>query len=299
MLHESCSLLCAGQSSKFFLFQPFLKGLIVTAPFAALLALLLSFLYIVRYQLRNVLSFCCMICLTVVVFVVIIPASFNLKMDFYELSEERNNAINELHKDVLQTPGYFRTTEKGVYYFTAIDHNYTASGVYQPVLPMEKKVFETFKHKNLQFSAEETSADLLIKNELVMPKYLSWSISVFNELSDYFYNAYNRGWLPYLCIASIAIALFAIWGVSFLSSWPLLSVFLMILTFALVIITNYFTLCTETFAPVKTFVNEWISPDYVNLIFPLLINTLLFLIGSIGGLVAHFIRKKRYFGADL
>lgn len=297
MLHESCSLLCAGQSTKIFLFQPFLKGLIEIAPFAGLLALLLSFQFLVRHRWHNLVSLISMVCLSVFVFAVIIPVSFNLKMDFYEISDKRNEALQELHQDVIQTPGYFRTTENGVYYYTAIDHTYTASGVYQPVYPMEKKVFETFKHSSLQFSAEDTKSDLLIKNELNIPFYIALPVSALKQMSDYFYQAYNKGWLSYLCLASIALALFALWGVSFISSWPLLSVFLMIVAFLIVLGANYFALCTQLMMPAKMFMSEWLPSDSVNLVLPLLLNLLLLLLGSVGGLIAHFIRRKRNFGA--
>lgn len=299
MLHESCNLLCAGQTTKLFLFQPFLKGLIEIAPFAGILALLTSFQVLVRRQWRTVGSACCMLGLFALVFAVVIPVSFNLKMDFYELSQEKNLALKDLRKDVIQTPGYFRTTKNGDYYFTAIDHNYTASGVYCPSNSAEKKVFETFKHKNLQFDAEEMSTDLLIKKELSMPVYLEWPIKALAELSDCFYKVYNQGWLPYLCLASIVLAFFALWGVSFISSWPLLSVFMMILAFVLVLVSNYFALCTELFAPAKMFICEWLSPESANLVMPLMLNVLLLLLGSIGGLIAHLLRRKRYMGAAL
>ena len=299
MLHESCSLLCAGQTTKIFIFQPFLKGLIEIAPFAGILALLSSFQVLVRRRWRTVSSACCMLGLFAVVFAVVIPVSFNLKMDFYELSQEKNLAIKELRKDVVQTPGYFRTTKDGVYYFTAIDHNYTASGVYSPSTATEKKVFETFKHKNFQFDEEEISADLLIKNELALPFYLDWPIKALASLSDCFYKAYNQGWLPYLCLASIVLAFFALWGVSFISSWPLLSVFMMILAFVIVLVSNYFALCTEVFAPAKMFISELFSAESAGLVMPLMLNVLLLLLGSIGGLIAHLLRRKRNLGADL
>ena len=299
MLNESCSLLCAGQDARVFLFQPFLKGLVELAPFAGILALLLSFQVLVRHRWRNVISLACMICLAVLVFAVIIPVSFGLKMNMYELSNEHNAALQELHKDVIQTPGYFRTTSNGTYYYTAIDHNYTASGVYQPVYQMEKKVFETFKHSNLQFSPEDTRTDLLIKNELDMPVYISLPISALKQMSDYAYKMYNHGWLPYLCVASIVLALFALWGISFVSSWPLLSVFLMIVSFVGVMCANYFALCTQALMPAKMFINEWLSSDTVSLVFPILLNLLLLLVGSVIGLIAHLLRKKRNFGAEL
>ncbi len=297
MLNESCSLLCAGQTTKVFLFQPFLKGLIEIAPFAGILSLLLSFQFLVRHNWRNIVSLVSMICLTILVFAVIIPVSFGLKMNMYELSNEHNVALKDLHKDVIQTPGYFRTTGNGIYYYTAIDHTYTASGVYQPVYQMEKKVFETFKHSSLQFDSGETEFDLLIKNELDMPFYISWPISAIKQMGDYAYHMYNRGWLPYLCIASIALALFALWGISFASSWPLLSVFMMIVSFVGVLCANYFALCTQAMMPAKMFMSEWLSSDSVNLVFPILLNLLLLLVGSVIGLIAHLLRKKRNFGA--
>lgn len=296
MLNESCSLLCAGQSTKIFLFQPFLKGLIEIAPFAGLLALLLSFQFLVRHRWHNLVSLISMVCLSAVVFAVIIPVSFNLKMDFYELSDKRNEALQQLHQDVIQTPGYFRTTENGVYFFTAIDHTYTASGIYKPVYHMERKVFETFKHSSLQFSSEEKKSDLLIKNELNMPVYIARPVSALKQLSDCFYQAYNKGWLAYLCLASIVIALFALWGVSFISSWPLLSVFLMIVAFVIVLGSNYFALCTQLMMPAKMFIGDWLPSESVNFVLPVMLNLLL-LLGSVGGLIAHFIRKKRNFGA--
>lgn len=297
MLNESCSLLCAGQTTKIFLFQPFLKGLVEIAPFAGILSLLLSFQFLVRRNWRNVVSLVCMIGLAALVFAVLIPVSFGLKMNMYELSNEHNTALQELHKDVIQTPGYFRTTENGIFYYTAIDHNYTASGVYQPVYQMEKKVFETFKHSNLQFPPEEANSDMLIKNELSMPFYISLPISALKQMSDYAYKMYNRGWLPYLCVASIAVALFALWGISFVSSWPLLSVFLMILSFVGVLYANYFALCTQAMMPAKMFMSEWLSADSVSFVFPILLNLLLLLVGSVIGLIAHLLRKKRSFGA--
>ena len=299
MLNESCSLLCAGQNTKIFLLQPFLKGLVEIAPFAGILALLLSFQFLVRHHWHNVVSLLCMVGLTALVFAVIIPVDFGLKMNMYGLSNDRNAVLQDLHKDVIQTPGYFRTAGTGVYYYTAIDHTYTASGVYQPLYQQEMRVFETFKHSSLNFNQEETKTDLLIKNELAMPFYLSLPINALKQMSDYFYQVYNRGWLPYLCLASIALALFALWGISFVSSWPLLSVFLMILSFVGVLAANYFALCTQQMMPAKMFMSEWLSADSVNLIFPVILNFLLLLVGSVIGLIAHLLRKKRNFGAEL
>lgn len=291
VLDNDCFSITAGVKNSFFSFVLFIQGIEIFFPFIAMLALLILFLSCIRQRNHSVWAASVVVSLSVLVFVVLIPFSLRISQS----NAENPNAA----KTVSLSPGYFRNTSQGTYYFTAIDKNYIASGVKLVPSTEGNRIFEPFSYRKLELNESDKTHDILIAETIIPPPLFSFSLTAVQYITKYAADSYASGWLSYLGFASIGIGLLSLWGISFFSSWPLLSALFVVNGFALIVGLNVI-LETAFFAPVSNAIIA-LSGNLASLPFfiPLVVNILLLLLFSTLGFIAWLIRYRRYAGADL
>ncbi len=295
MFYSQCELMLIGNQIGIFSFKSFLSGVILTIPFTSIFSLFLIFVSCIRNSNHTPWSAGVIFFIVLLIFSTIIPLSFNARLNVIDF------AAGGQEKPVMQLHGgYFKTTDLGDYYFLDVEGRSLASGVFVPGTKTqeESKLIETFRNESFDAAPPGFAKDYQMATQSIrLPRSFGMILDALNAVSDFAYAAYAKGWFTYFCCASIACALLSMWSVSFVSSWPLLSVLLTLYDFVVAFILNIAIIATPFASPSIAFISEWISPALSEYVFLLAANIAYFLIFTIFGIGAHLKRRHQSLGA--
>ena len=294
MFYCQCELFLIGNKIQLFSLKSFLAGIILTVPFTSIFALFLIFVSCIRNKKHNIYSFSVIFFIVVLIFSTIIPISFNSRLNIIDASKSQKNTPSfQLHS------GYFKSTSFGDYYFLDVEGKDFASGVFVPNEneTEENKIIETFRNQVFNNSSPAFAKDYELENQSIrMPRSFATILNALNAICNFAYSAYAKGWFTYFCCASIGFAILSMWAISFVSSWPLLSVLFILYDLVLAFALNFLIQATPFASPAIGFISEWISEDVSQYVFLLVANFLYCLIFTLFGIAAHYKRKSQTAG---
>lgn len=222
--------------SKLFSLDAFLYGLAVSFPLTSSAALFAVVLLMIRNRGSQILSLIFYVALGAATWLFLIPFSLSSLSDF----ESQNASAN--FRKAATSAGIFREYENGVFYNSRILENGNADGIFIDTTGFlgEEGKITSFYDSPVNNEAAYPYSDILIKNALEPPKYVTYPLAVYTSLLTAAENSYRNGWSSWLCFASFALALLATYGLQFLSSWRLCSALSVATGQILIVFVNYF-----------------------------------------------------------
>lgn len=231
----SCNLnmFVTGLPSSFFSLHFFMTGILLSVPLVCVLIQILLVLYIIRHPKCHILSLIIYALFGLLSWLVFIPIDIKL------ISRYESDVVSS--RVEASSAGVFRKEASGVYYYTRIDDDGSADGLFLDTtgyLGQEGAVLPLFDVSVKNESAFPYS-DILIKNSLQPPLLVTYPLSIYNALLTAGSYSSSLGFLAWLAFASMGLALIAVYGIQFLSSWKLANVVSVIVCAFGVLFINY------------------------------------------------------------
>ena len=234
MLNCNLTMFVTGVSSSFFSMHFFMVGLLTCFPLVCVLTQILLILYFIRHPSNQLISLILYVIFGAISWLVLIPTDLHL------VARYESDAIST--RIEASSTGIFRNEGSGVYYYSSIDDEGNADGIYIDTLGFHSKqgtVIPFFDSKIHNESAFPYS-DILIKDSLQPSEFVVFPLSVYNSLFTAANYSSSLGFLAWLAFASIGLALLSIYGFQFGSSWKLANVVYVICSAVFIIFINYF-----------------------------------------------------------
>lgn len=232
MAYFGCARYVVGQSLNLYSFESLFFGIRIGFPVMLIFSQMFLILSLIRHSKKNWLAGIISIAvLNVLSWGFLFPA-------FFKVSGEVSY-IHLLEKNKL-SPGYFRISQNELFYFTHVDSTKSEDGIRINIrdLSTEDSAFSVFKKQNIKFPETGIFSDILVKNILDYPKFLT---VIMNDFSKIFLEA-KRTFLnsikDWLFFCSFGVALFFVFGVAKISNWRLVNVVLVIVSTLIVVISN-------------------------------------------------------------
>ena len=231
----SCNLtmFVTGLPGSFFSLDFFLHGVLLSVPLVCVVIQILLILYLIRHPNCQLISFVLYVVFGLFAWLLLIPADMRL-IEKYE-SDTIISRVNTT------SAGFFRKEESGVFYYSRIESDGTADGLFLDTtgsLGQEGAVLPLFNVPVKNESAFPYS-DILIKNSLEPSPLVVYPLSVYNALLTAGTYCASVGFLTWLGFATLGLALLSIYGFQFLSSWKMANVSVVLTAAALVVFVNY------------------------------------------------------------
>lgn len=221
--------------SKFFSLDVFLAGLAISFPLCGALALAAIILLLIGNKKNQILSLVLYLCLGFLTWIVLIPLSLSFLSDF----KSKNNF--KVDRNVTST-GVFREQGGGIVYNSKILENGNVDGILidtSNFLGNEGEIKDFYNLPVTNVDAYPYS-DILTKDALEPPKYVTYPIAIYTSLLTAAENSNSSGILSWLFFASFGLALLATYGLQYLSSWKLCSALFLIISDVFIVFINYF-----------------------------------------------------------
>lgn len=240
MVYSMCQNLVAGQTSTFSV-GLFVKGLLLSAPIIVELSGLFLIFYLIRHPSDSYLPLITYLILGVLAWFVIVPSLFKIQNAFVssEALQEPRNKISA---------GYFRNIEDHVVFFSRVTDEGVADGIVLDVGVDGKNLF-TFKDAHT-ITREEGFQDSIISDSVSANFFMQHIINGITNLESLQALTIALGYLHWITVASLGLALLSIVGLRNISEWRLLDVLIVFIAYMLVLIINI-TLNLEGFALAK------------------------------------------------
>ncbi len=234
MLGSDLTTVVSGQNITFFSVPFFITGVQMAFPLVSIFAGLLLILYLIRHPGNQILSLITYAALGILTWGLFIP----IDLSALETSEV---SIKDYRKKVT-SPGVFRKEESGVFFYTKVDDNGYADGVFIDINGFSSQEGNIVAFENLKTNNDNAFpySDILIKESIEPPEFVTYPLAVYNALLTAALNSFSKGIAEWLCFATMAFALLAVYSIQFLSSWKLTSALSVITGGAVIIFINYF-----------------------------------------------------------
>lgn len=226
----------ADVPSKLFSLNSFLFGICVSFPFAAALSLVAAVFYTIKKPGSQIAGLVSYVVLGALTWLVLIPVSVKKVSDF-ESSE------SGIHFQAEKTSsGLFRKDAGGVFYYSRILDNGNADGIFIDTSGYVggKEKIKSFYDSPVNNESAYPFSDVLIKNSLKPPKYVTYPLEIYTSLLTAAENSEKSGVLGWLFFASFGLALLSVYGTQFFSSWRICSALYVIIISVFVVFMNYF-----------------------------------------------------------
>lgn len=234
MFSCNLSMFVTGLPSSFFSMHFFMAGMLLSIPLVCFIIQILYIFYIIRHPKCQIISLIMYVVFGLFSWLFIIPTDLNL--------------ISRFGSDVVvartesSSAGVFRKEADGIYYYSLVDEQGKADGLFLDTsgyLGQDGAVIHLFDSPVKNESAFPYS-DILIKNSLQPPAMVTYPLAVYNALLTAAGYSASVGVLAWLAFASIGLALLAVYGIQFTSSWKLANVVSVLCATAAVVLINYF-----------------------------------------------------------
>lgn len=220
--------------SSLYSLDSFLCGLCISFPVVGAASLVSIILFMIRNRKGQLASLATYICLGLLTWLVFIPVSLGLFSKF----EAKETSL----RVTKTSAGLFREDASGVSYYSRILENGNADGIFIDVSGLlgEGGKLSSFYDLPVTNDSAYPYSDILIKNALQPPKYVTYPIALYSSLIIVAANTNYSGFFSWLLFASLGLALLSTYGVQFFSSWRLASAFSVIASQILIVFVNYF-----------------------------------------------------------
>lgn len=234
MFSCNLSMFVTGLEASFFSLHFFMTGILISLPLVCVLVQVLLIFFLVRHPKKKLTSFFLYLFFGLLSWLVFIPTDLKLISRY-----ESDSIVSRVQST---SSGIFRKEDNGVYYFSRINEDNTADGVFidtDGYFGTEGAVIPFFDSPVSNESAFPYS-DILIKNSLQPPYIVTFPLSIYNALLTAAGYSISLGFLAWLAFASFGLALLSVYGLQFASSWKLANVACILTAVLLIVLVNYF-----------------------------------------------------------
>ena len=281
MIYTLCKTLVAGSGIKVVDGFLFIHGLFYFMPLVFMMSGLFSIFYFIRHpDFSNAAKIIFAVFYTGV-WIFLMPLSMDLELKV--LSNHKSEKVETL------STGYFRNEGRQVVYYSRkyydVDGDLAADGC-----TIRNSRMESFKGMKL-LPSSTGFADPIMKSSIQMNPTMSFLVRSYNHFLEATGAARLRGFISWLCIASMVLSFLGIMFVTRISYWRLLNViFSFILFFGLIILNSMcfffppFKAAAELFSRILFFID--------GNSFMLIMNLILFMLFAVAGLIISRIRRR-------
>ncbi|HPX25558.1 MAG TPA: hypothetical protein PLG87_02025 [Treponemataceae bacterium] len=293
VLVDGCTHMAAGTSLSFFSLDVFLNGIIMCFPFAAGFSCMGMIFYMIRHPSAPLLSVAVYFVIGVAVWAFLVPQALRIEQMglFKSLNVRTENRLTE---------GYFRPSEYGVFYYSKINSQNIAEGVYIDTTGASGSMSPISRFTNLQLAptGNEFFADPLFASSAKITVIIEHIITFAKVMRIEALKAVKKGFFSYLSFASIGLALLSLIGIKSMSSWKLLNLSFVIILYVVICRINLLIYTSPVFYSVLSFFQEkkisvLSSLPYLQLAVNCLISLLLVSAGMIQYLVLRAGERRK------
>lgn len=227
----NCSLLVAGEPLSLLSLDSFIQGIFTLLPIISVASCLFMIFYLIRHKANKVFStlIYMVICLSVWLF--IIPFSFNISDKLNSKQEQ----INTLEPTNHVSAGFFRKVNNGIYYFSSVDENGNADGLYIDTenLYGRKSGVHPVSEMPSNMVSTEGFIDPLIFQAVIPDSLFTKIYQRMSLLINYGKKSNSRSYYAWISFAFMGLSTTLLLGLKRCSKWKLLNVMLILGTFAL------------------------------------------------------------------
>lgn len=300
MAYFGCLRFVVGADLVLYSGQSFLYGIKVAFPVMIIFSQMFMILFLLRHSKKNRLAgIITIFILTCVSYLVLVPI----------FVKHSNKLVSDsvVQKSKMST-GYFRLYDDGLYYFSKVESNNKADGIYIDVnqLAINADPFVVFKNLDTTNLDSSNFSDVLVKQLIEFPKSLDKSFSNLFELWKQAQKAYLGSIKSWLFFSSFGIALFFVFCVASISKWRLVNACYILVSTYLVIKLNMICYGICSFQKINEFTSKInlklksLGSIFSGIDFPIcfVANIILVLIFFVLGLIFMLKNRAKFEDAD-
>ncbi len=244
------TMLVSGEEMKFFNWNFFVHGLLVTFPMVVSFVLGFLIFYGIRHSENHFFRLGTYILLCALTWLILIPLSFNLKKS-YEESFGQNPEVNRL------SSGYFRKIDGNIFYFSRVSEDGKAEGIFIDLTGISGETgkivrFSEFKTDSIiKNNLTEAFADVSIKDAVELPAVVFVPLLVYEKLIEKAQNAWEGGFAHWLCFLSFVLAVCSVVAFQYTSGWRLINALAVLIAGGAVCLIDFAFYCGFIFANVR------------------------------------------------
>src|SRR5574344_725477 len=250
MVYAACTFLVAGESLAVFSVSLFLRGVFLSFPVCMTVSAMLLTLYLVRHPALPVIPLCMYMALVAAAWLVFIPLCTTLSHSY---APKEVQAVEQRS----MSPGFFRHENGYLFYYSRVAYDKSVDGVCVDNANNDGKVY-TFEGLPLAQTKKDFS-DSLIEETIAMPKMFTMLMKVIEILESSGRDAWNAGFVWWLCFSSLGLALLSVVGLRRVTSWRLLNTFVIIFATIGIVVLNALYYGTTFLGGVPSIVESWFS----------------------------------------
>lgn len=287
MIYCDCTYLIAGTkiplASQYF----FLRGFFLASPVCAALAPYFMILYMIRHVEKFFLPLIIFVALSVVSFLLLIPSLLNLG-SYYDTAFVPEKVSEQL------TPGYFRSQDSSVFYYTSVHDDGTADGLQIATRGIESTLnaITVFERQPLQKFNSEPFADILIAQSMPTSPLLNVLFVKICEFVQQAFKILQTGYFNWICFCSMGLALITSAAFIRATYWRLLNVLLVCIGNCAIFVFNYLCHCTQSLASLGSFIHNLPFSSAVPYPVPFFGNVLIAIVFAVLGIIMFSVHRK-------
>ena len=293
MVYCAGTTLVAGTGSHIFSWNLLLKGIFVFLPVSLMFSQIFGMMYLIRHPLKKsdgtdsgpfFLPVFAFVILGLAIWFILMPVSINAgeSIGIKSISDTRKPNLS---------PGIFRGYDEGVYYFTSVEEDGKATGVF---LNNSSNTVRVLTYDNLDVSNMDGEfADPLVERTIRIPRVVRWILDIVSKVMDMAKMNLDLGFWNWICFASMGIALTSLVGLIYFSRWRLISVLVSVSCFLGCVGFNGVYYLTNAFdLPKKTFASLFARMPFIKNPFPVVVNLAIALVMIALGIFLAIRHKK-------
>lgn len=233
MFSCNLSMFVTGLPSSFFSLHFFMTGILVSIPLVCVLVQAMLIFFLIRHSHKHLVSFLLYVFFGLLSWLVLIPTDLKLISRY-----ESDSVVSRVQTT---SSGVFRNELNGVYYYSRIDEENKADGIFidtNGYFGTEGAVIPFFDSTVSNESAFPYS-DILIKNSLQPPYIVIYPLAIYNAILTAAGYSVSLGFLAWLGFASMGLALLSAYALQFASSWKLANVACIVTALLVIVLANY------------------------------------------------------------
>lgn len=247
MLSCDLTLMVVGEEVAFFNGRFFVEGIFAVLPAVASVSLGFTIFYGIRHRENHFFRLGAYSLLCAFTWLCLVPLCFNMQKSFEAKTRQQTVPANP-EQTAPETPapkplsaGFFRPEAGGVFYFSRVEDNGNATGLFIDLSGITGEVGKTVRFFNspVEDVFAGKYADTLIRDAAKIPLVLTVPLKVYSVLMENARSAWNSGWFSWLCFLTFALALSSVVAYQYTSSWRLINVVAVIFASGVVCLINY------------------------------------------------------------
>ena len=234
MICCNLTLLVCGESFAFFNWDFYIRGLLISLPLVCVIVLALMIVYGLRHKKNPVIRLAVYVVSGLIVWLILIPSSFTL-LHKYEEKYAKTYEVPFL------SPGFFRPESGGVFYFSRVQEDGKADGLYIDLTGItgEKGSVVRFSNSIIDADFSGQFADSIIRDAVKLPFVILAPLELYSVLRDKAQDAWNDSFAHWLLFLCLALALGSCIAFENFSAWSLIDALAAFFTGLLICVVNW------------------------------------------------------------